>query len=155
LTASYEGFLGFTHISLAEFETLFAATRHAFDPRLFIFAYDEQGRLAGFAGGCLDCSDALRAMGTKDGLFGKLLFLYHRRQADRVLFYHGGLTPTEAARRSGLGRAGFYFLLRETLRAGYSQIIAAIRSADNSSRGLWGAGAPRAQREYALYELVL
>jgi hypothetical protein len=154
MMASYSGFLGYTDISREEFEQVFAAVRPALIPSCFILVYDESGQPAGFAGAILDLADALRAMQGRGGPIASARFLYHRRRADRLVFLHGGLTPRESTKRSGLGRAGFYYVIRQALDAGYARIVMALRAENSPSRGLLGKNVPRAQQEYALYELT-
>ena len=153
LTRSFCGFLGFTPISLKEFEQLFIRIRSAIHPRFFTFVYDESNVLAGFAAAYLDISDAIRAMKGEDHLIAKLRFISHVRQVNRILFYIAGMTPEEASKRSGLGRAGFYHIIRWVLAEGYDRMVIALMADGNPVRGLLRGNAVTAQRQYTLYEL--
>jgi hypothetical protein len=82
-------------------------------------------------------------------------FQYRRRRVKRLVFLHGGVTPREASKRSGLGRAGFYYVMQNALAHGYERIVMALRAENSPSRGLLGRNAPSPSREYALYEKVL
>lgn len=153
MTKSFCGFLGFTLISLTEFEQLFAKSRYAFHPRLFTFVYDEDNVLAGFGAAFLELSNAIRAMKGKDDFISKLRFLYHRRHVNRINFYIGGMTPEESKKGTGLGRAGFYYVIKQMLKEGFETLLLTLRLKGNKAHGLLGKNAPTPQREYALYEL--
>ncbi len=155
LTNSFSGFLGFTPISFEEFEQLFSKLRYALNPRLFVFVYDENNILAGFAVALLELSDAIRSMNGKDSLMSKLRFIYNQRRVNRVNYYAGGITPEEMAKMSGLGRALFYYIIRQTLNEGYENMIIALMAKHNRVHGFFGKYAKEIQREYALYELSL
>jgi hypothetical protein len=150
---SYCEFLGYTPISVREFSTLYAGLRYAADPRLFVFAYDKEGALAGFAGAFLEISDAVRRLHGKETLLGRIRFLLQRRRTDRVMFYIIGLTQAEAARRSGLGRAMNAHVLRQVLTAGYGTVLFALIMEGNRSMGLLGRDIPASRRRYTLFEL--
>jgi hypothetical protein len=152
LSESFRDFFGYTPISFEEFSLLFAKLRYAVDSRFFIFAYDEQDTLAGFAGALLELSDAVRLMSGKDNIIRRIKFLYDRRRTRRINFYIGGMTPEEAGRRSGLGRAGFACVLRHVLDAGYETVLFTLRAKGNVAHGLLGKHAPLPQREYAILE---
>jgi hypothetical protein len=79
-------------------------------------------------------------------------FLALRPRARRVNFYAGGVTPAEMAKQSGLGRAGFFHVLRQILDEGYEHVLVTLVSEDNSSNGFLGPLARDYGREYALYE---
>jgi len=153
LTKSFGSFLGFTPISFEEFFQLFAKGRYAVLPRLSVFAYDENNELAGFAVALLELSDAILAMNGKDNLVSKLKFLYKRRFVNRINFYIGGVTPEEAAKKTGLGRAGFYYVIHQMLKEGFESLLLTLRLKGNKAHGLPGKYAPKPQKEYALYEL--
>jgi len=152
LTASFRDFLGYTHIPFEEFERLFAEMRYAVHSRFVIFAYDENNVLAGFAGALLELSDAIRSMEGEGIMINKLKFLYRRRFVKRINFYIGGITPDEAVKGSGLGRAGFSCVLQQILKEGYETVLFTLRARRNVSHGLLGRNVPLPQREYALYE---
>lgn len=155
LTASYSGFLGYTGITLADFARIFTPARAAIYPPCFVLAYDESGKLAGFAGATKDLAIPLRALRGQVNPLALMRYHRRRRRVDRLVFCHGGMTPEEASKRSGLGRAGFYCVVRHALDAGYGRIVMAIRAENAPSRGLLGHHAPSAQWEYALYELTV
>lgn len=155
LTKSFNGFLGFTPISLSEFMQLFENSRYAFHPQLFTFVYDEHNVLAGFAAGLLELSDAIRAMNGKDNPIAKLKFICNRQRVNRINFYIGGITPEEAMKRSGLGRAGFYYIFRQILTEGFETVVVALMAKGNRVHKLLGEDTPKPQREYTLYELNL
>jgi hypothetical protein len=153
MTRSYKGFLGFTPLTFDEFELLFKGFGPVFDPRFAVLMYDEVGAVAGFAFAYPDHADAIRAMGGKTSFLAKLRFLIGRSSVNRVVFYMIGLTPEEGAKRRGLGKAGYYYILQEILRAGYGEAIVALTAEGNPSRRLVGALMENAQREYSLFEL--
>ena len=155
LHSSFAGFPGFTPISSVEFARLFASGKPALDPRLFCFVYNETGELAGFAGAFVDLGAAVRAMQGQHDLLARYRFQRERRHADRVNFYLGGITPREAARGTGLGRAGFYYVVRQSLGEGYLDLLMTLRRKGSPSRAMTARYAPKPQREYALYELSL
>jgi GNAT superfamily N-acetyltransferase len=153
LTRSFCGFLGFTNIPCDEFGRLFATTRPAVDPRLFVFVYDEKGNLAGFAGAFRDLSDGIRAMRGEDTFVARLRFRWAQPHAGRIIFYLGGITVDEARRGSGLGRAGLYYVIRQMLDAGYEMLLFALQAQGSPVRALLRGNAAQAQRQYTLYEL--
>jgi hypothetical protein len=153
MTKSFGGFLGFTPISFGEFLQLFAKSRYAFHPHLFTFVYDENNVLAGFGAAFLELSDAIRAMKGKEDLIAKLRFLQYRRRVNRINFYVGGMIPEEAKKGTGLGRAGFYFIINQMLKENFETLLLTLRLKGNKAHGLVGKNAPKPQREYALYEL--
>lgn len=153
MTKSFGGFLGFTPLSFEELRPLFSKARHALHPRLFMFTYDENDNLAGFAAAFLELSDAVRSMKGRNSLLAKLKFAYHRARVNRINFYIGGVTPEEVARRSGLGRAGFYYIINQILNEGFETVMLTLRLKGNFSHGLAAKDPTVPQREYALYEL--
>ena len=155
LTQSFSRFVGFTPIPLSEFMHLFEKSRYAFHPRLFRFIYDEQNVLAGFAVALLESSDAIRAMNGKDILQARLKFIYNRKRTNRINFYLLGITPEEAQKKTGAGRAGLYFIFNQILKEGFETAILALMAKGNRVHKLIGEVAPQPQREYTLYELNL
>jgi len=155
LSSSFARFPGFTPISPDEFARLFAAGRSGLKPQLSCFCYNENGEIAGFAAAFVDLGEAVRAMGGRHDLPARFRFLRSRHRANRINFYIGGITPEEEARRSGLGRAGFYYVIKQMLDAGYESLILTLRLKGNYSRALPGRDAPQPQREYALFETNL
>jgi hypothetical protein len=153
MTKSFSGFLGFTPVSFEELKRLFTRSRYAFDPRLFVLAYDESDNLAGFAAAFLELSEAIRAMNGEDSSFARLKFIYKRKQVSRINFYIGGVTPEELARNTGLGRAGFYYVINQMLNEGFETLLLTLRLRGNFAHSLLGKNAPKPQREYSLYEL--
>jgi hypothetical protein len=150
---SFGGFLDFTPLPSDEFVRLFSASRPALNPKFILFVNDENNIPAGFAVALLELSNAVRAMRGKTGLVSRLAFMARRRGARCVNFYAGGITPEEAARKSGLGRAGFFYILQQILDEGYEHVLVTLVSEHNRSNGLLGALADNYEREYALYEL--
>lgn len=155
LSSSFARFPGFTSISPEEFARLFASGRRGIHPRLSCFVYNEADELAGFAAAFLDLGAAVRTMRGRQDWLARLRFLGARRNADRVNFYIGGITPQEEARGTGLGRAGFYYVIHQMLALGYESLLLTLRLKGNPSRALPGKFAPTPQREYTLYELAL
>ena len=155
LTQSFSGFTGFTPIPLSEFMHLFEKSRYAFHSQLFTFIYDEHNVLAGFAVALLEMSDAIRAMNGKDNLRARLKFLFNRRRVNRINLYLLGITPAEAQKKTGAGRAGFYFILNQILKQGFENTTLALMAKGNRVHKLLGEDAPQPQREYSLYELNL
>lgn len=155
LIDSFRGFLGLTPISPEEFIRLYSPCRYALNPRLAVLAYDEQGELAGFALALIDLADAVRAMNGRDNLFGRLRFLARRSRADCVNFYAGGFTQKEMAKNSGLGRAGYAYIVRQIINAGYTRMIQSLIIKNGFSHALAGAHRKNIRREYALYEFNL
>jgi len=153
LTDSFSGFLGYTPISVAEFSALFSSFRHALDPRLAACSYDEGGRLAGFAIALLDLADAVRATRGRRNLAARLRFLTCCRRARRINFYVGGVTREEQAKASGLGRAGYAYIVRRILEAGYEEMVQSLIVKNGFSHALAGPFRKNIRREYALYEL--
>ena len=153
LIRSFAAFLGFTPISCEEFVRLYTPSRCTIHPRLLTFVHDERNLLAGFSGAFLEVSDAIRAMQGSDHLVARLKFALSRRRVDRALFYIGGITPGEARKRLGLGRAGFYHTVRQILSEGYETVVfALLRTTRNPARTILGENASAAQRLYTLYE---
>ena len=155
LAISYHDFLGYTPIPAKEFSTIYNGLRYAVDPRFFIFTYDNAGVPAGFAGALLELADAVRQLKGQDTLLGRIRFFLRRRRTDRINFYIIGLTPTESARRNGLGRAMLAYVLRQVLGAGYETVLFSLIAEGNRSWKLLGKDFPAPQRRYTLFELTL
>jgi|GEM_PF-587688 len=149
---SFGGFLGFTPIDLNDFIRLFLPVRAIFDSRFFIFMYDEQDRLAGFAGAFPEISDWIRMANGKSGYWSKFKLLWQRPPIRKILFYFGGITQQEAAKRMGLGKAGFAYTIEQVLLAGFDQIIMALMAADSKARGFVKGNWATDHRQYALYQ---
>jgi len=150
--ASFAGFPDFIPIPAGEFVKLFAPSRPALDPHLTLFVDDEAGRPAAFAVALLELSDAVRAMAGKTGPLRRLRFFARRSGCRRVNFYAGGVTPEEMARKTGLGRAGFFHILRAILDLGYEEMLITLVAEDNRSNAFLGPSAGDYGREYSLYE---
>jgi hypothetical protein len=153
LSISYQNFLGYTPISAKEFSAIYSGFRYAADPRFFIFAYDKVGALAGFAGAFFELAQAVRLFKGKETLLGRIRFFLRRRRPDRINFYIIGLTPTESAKKSGLGRAMTAHILRQVLAAGYEKVLFPLIVQGNRSWRLLGKDLPAPQRQYRLFEL--
>jgi hypothetical protein len=144
--------LGYTHISLAEFESLFTGYGAAFDPDLALIVYNEQDELAGFGVACIELAEAIQAMGGRTDFRSRLKFAYHRKRTRTANFYVGGVTPEEVARRSGLGRAAFYYLIQQALNKGFDTILLTLRLKGNFAHALAARSGCVPKREYALFE---
>jgi hypothetical protein len=153
VSESFSRFIDFTPIPAEEFLRLFGRSRPALVPRLGLFVTDERGLPAGFAVAILELAEAVRAMRGKTSTVGRLRFAALRTRARRVNFFAGGLTPVEIAKRSGLGRAAFHWILRQILQEGYEHVLITLISEDNRCNGFLGPLAKDYGREYALYEL--
>ncbi len=155
ICSSFAGSLGFTPLDIEEFKQLFRKTKYALHPKMFLLAYNPKDELCGFTFALLELADAIKAMNGKNSIISKLKFSYLRRQVNRINYYIGGITPEEIANRSGLGRAGFYVIVNEILKAGYENMLLTLRLKGNAAHGLPGRLSPIPQREYKLYELTL
>ncbi len=149
---SFSGFLGFTPIDLSEFARLFIPVRSIIDSRFFLFIYDEQDNLAGFAGAFPEISDWIRMVKEKNRYLSKFKFLIRRPPPSKILFFFGGISQQEAAKRSGLGKAAFAHTIEQILKAGFDQIIIALMAADSRARGLVKGNWATGHRQYALYQ---
>jgi len=153
LSISYRNFLGYTPISAREFSAIYSGFRYAADPKFFIFAYDKAGALAGFTGAFLELAEAVRLLRGKDTLLGRIRFFLRRRRPDRINFYIIGLTPTESAKKSGLGRAMTAYVLLEVLAAEYEKVLFSLGVQGSRFWGFLGKDPPAPQRQYTLFEL--
>ena len=153
ISNSFSSFTGYTPISFSAFRNIISSSRVALDPRLLIFFYDERGSLAGFTGSFLEISDALRSMNGRSHVGAKLKFFYRRAQAERVVFFFGGMSREEIQKRSRLGRAGFAYMVDQILQAGYDDVIFALMSQDSRARGSVHGYPAGGTCHYALYEL--
>lgn len=155
ISKSFGGFLGFTPLKVIELKQLFEKANCAIHPRMFAFVYNTENKLCGFAVALLELAEAVRSMNGRTNLTAKLKFLYHRRKVNKINFYLGGLTPEEIKNRSGLGRAGFYFILNEILKGGFDTMLLTLRLKGNLAHALPGRLSPKPQKEYALYQVAL
>jgi hypothetical protein len=153
LTKSFSGFLGFTPISIEDFQHLFDGSRQAIDPRLFVLIYDRNATLIGFAGAFLELSNAVRAMRGSSGLLGKLRFVKNRRHVDRILFHLGGYVTDNLREQAGLGRAAFYLIMRRIVDLGFQNVILALMARGNKIQNMFREVESANYREYTLYEL--
>ncbi len=153
LIRSFDAALGFTPISPAEFKQLFAIARWAFHPDLFTFVHDEQNRLAGFAAAFLDLSEVMRAHRGQPGLLAGLRCLYRSRRCNRILFYLCGATPEEAMKGADFGKALFYHVMHQIIKAGYESVLIALIARYGPMARMAGMNLPAPQRQYTLYEL--
>lgn len=152
LCESYGRFLGYTPIPFERFERIFEQLEPALDPDLFLLSWSPDGACAGFAVAFPDLAEPIRAMRGNSDLLAHLRFLAHRRHAHRLNFYIGGVTPQEEARGSGLGRAGFYYIINRGLEKGFTNLLLTLRLKGNKAHGLAARSGVVPQREYALYE---
>jgi hypothetical protein len=153
LTQAFAAFPGFTPIGLAEFRGLMSLARRVIHPGCSTFAFDEAGTLAGFTGVFVDVADAVRAMNGRTSLAGRMRFLWRRRTARRLLLHLGGITPAEAARRSGLGRALFHYTAERVRAEGCDAVMGSLIAQGNPVRRFFGSYAADERREYSLYEI--
>lgn len=149
---AFSDFLGYTPLPAEEFGVLLRRGLPAFDPRLAILVHNGDHQPVGFAIACIELGKAVRSMRGGRGPWSRAKFLYHRRQSRTVNFYIGGMTPEEVARRSGLGRAGFYHIISNALAMGCQTVLLTLRLKGNLAHGLAARSNLKAQREYALYE---
>ncbi|MCM2255785.1 MAG: hypothetical protein NDJ94_08955 [Vicinamibacteria bacterium] len=152
LVASFSGFVGFTPIGRDEFGALFGPARRALEPRCSTLVRDEAGRVAAFAVAFADLAPAVRAMRGRTSPWAWLRFFDERRRARRLMLHLGGVTPFEAARRSGVARALFHHTLRNAAGCGYPAVLATLIAAGSPMRRHYGACAEDRRREYALLE---
>lgn len=152
LTRSFGGFLGFTPIGLSEFRELMVMGRHALHPDCSTFIHDEEGVLAGFAGVFVDLGEAVRAMRGSLGPFARLRFWRQRRGARRLLLHLGGITPEEAAKRSGVALGAFSHVIEGLRAQGCEQALGTLVARGNPVRRLYAEYAADDRREYTLYE---
>jgi len=155
LMSSFNQFLGFTPISVNDFGKLFQKATYALHPKMFVLAYNNKNELAGFAIALIELADAIRSMNGENNLVANLKFSYLKNRAKKINFYIGGVTPEEMSNRSGLGRAGFYVIVNEILKAGYKTMLLTLRLKGNAAHGLPGRLSPIPQKEYKLYELEI
>lgn len=155
MSESFCDFLGFTPLCIEELKLLFKKALWAVHPRMFIFVYNPENKLCGFAMAIRELSDAIRSMKGTDNLPARLRFLYHRRKVRKINFYLGGVTAEEIKNRSGLGRAGFYFIINEILKGSYDTMLLTLRLKGNLAHGLPGNLSPEPQKEYALYQVEI
>jgi hypothetical protein len=153
IMAAFSRHPGFTHLSPEEFTRLFSGSGWAMHPQMTHFAYDPEGASAGFAAAFLEISDVVRAARQKRWLPALAAFTTRRRKTGWINFYIGGITPQEEKKGSGLGRVGFYRVIRGMLDLGYDKLMLTLRLKGNTSRSLPGRDVPDPQREYCLYEV--
>jgi hypothetical protein len=153
LTQSFAAFPGFTPIGLPDFRGLLSLARDVIHPRCSTFAFDEAGALAGFATVFVDVADAVRAMNGSNSLASRARFLWRRRAARRLLLHLGGITPAEAARHSGLGRALFHRTIGLLRAERCDAVMGSLIARGNPVRRFFGSYAADERREYALYEI--
>jgi hypothetical protein len=153
ITRTFDNFPGFTPLSYKEFLQLYSGRRLAIDPELVAFVYNVEGETAGFMAGFPELGDAVRAMNGRKSPVSALRFLKMRRRVDRINFNLAGAIHEETIKGSGLGRAGFYYIVNQALRRGYEKLLFTLRMVGNPSRSLPGPNTPAPQREYALFGL--
>jgi hypothetical protein len=127
--------------------------RHVVHPRCSTFAFDADGTLAGFATVFVDVADAVRAMNGRTSVASRLRFLWRRRHARRLLMHLGGITPAEAGRHSGLGRALFHHTAAQVRAERCDEVLASLIAEGNPMRRFFGSYAAEPRRAYALYEM--
>ncbi len=152
LNRSFSCFLGYTPTRFPEFRRVFGPNKVAIDPPIFVFARDAEDRLCGLAGSFVDVSDGVRSMRGRTTTMARARFAVNRAMSRRAIFYLGGITPEEATKRAGLGRAAFYHVLSQALRRGYTSVVVALMAQGNVVRGVLNGRGASAEREYALYQ---
>jgi hypothetical protein len=152
LCSSYQGFLGFTPISLAQFTARFKRLEPVLDPDLFVLTYDPHGTCVGFAAAIPDFPGAARAMAGRDHFLGRWAWARHVDRHPRLNFYLGGITPEAERAGFGLGRAGLYYIIRRALEKGYDTVMLTLRAKGNRAHALAARSGLTAQHEYALFE---
>jgi ribosomal protein S18 acetylase RimI-like enzyme len=155
IEGSYRNFLGLTQLGLEEFSEVFAAYARALDPRFAIGAWDAGENLAGFAIAYPDYARALRAMRGRETLLAKVGFYLRSRAVKRAVFFMIGITPKEAARRRGLGRALYFHCLNALLDAGIESVVFALLADDSPAWFLLGGRKNQPEKQYSLYEVRL
>jgi hypothetical protein len=153
LTRSFAAFPGFTPIALPDFLALTSLARVVVHPGCSTFAFDETGTLAGFTAVFLDVAHAMRAMNGSASLAARARFWRRRRTARRLLMHLGGITPAEAARRTGLGRALFHHTADLVRAERRDEVLGTLVAEGNPVRRFFGCHAADDRREYALYEM--
>lgn len=154
VTDSFSGFPGFTPISRAEFRRLFSAGRHAVRSELLNFVRDVDHRHTAFVSAFLDIARAARAMHGRDGLSGRLRFLWNRRHVDRVIIYMGGKAKHASRAARGLGVAGLGHTVTQIRELGFERLLVALMAEGSPIRHILHEAGLKGQREYALYELT-
>ncbi len=153
--SSFGGMLGFTAISLAEFETVCIASWEAFHPRLLTFVYNEKNLPVGFSAAFLDISDKIRGRSGQCKLLTQSRFEAARQADNRILFYLCGSVPKETTKKADFGRAVFYHTIRNILNEGYQTVLIALMSRAGAMARLVGEDVRDPQRQYTLYEIDL
>ena len=154
ISRSYDRFLAYTPIDLTEFKRLIGAFLSSVDPRFLTLIYDSGNQVAGFSIAYPDVSDAVRSMRGGDNLLARMRFRRRRSAADRMVYSSLGITPEEVEKRHGLGAAVTYQAIHHILDAGYYTTVLTFIGEDSPVRSMVGGRIDRAQRAYALYELV-
>lgn len=152
LSKSYRGFVGFTSTSLASFDRMFQRWEPVLDPDLFLLTYDPSGACVGFGVAFPDYPEAARALAGRSSLLGNTAWLRHLDAHPRLNFYIGGVLPEMERVGAGLGRAGFYCIIRAALDKGYDTVMLTLRVKGNRAHALAVRSGLTAQHEYALYE---
>ncbi len=153
INSSFRRFNSFTKIGLEEFRRNYSSLRHSVKPGFFSLIYNDEQTLAGFTGVFIDHSSAIRAMKGRSDILSKIKFAIKKNQADKVIFYSAGITPEQELKRSGLGRAGFYYGINKALEAGFDKMLIALMARNNFAHALIGEYAKYHDREYVLYEI--
>jgi hypothetical protein len=154
-TSSFGDFVCYSPPDKSEFMNVARQSAAAMDPRLFVLVYNDLDDLAGFGVALPEMARGMRALGGRRSVWGAARFAYYKRRARILNFYLGGVTQEEIRRRSGLGRAGFYWVLNNAMKAGYESVLFSLRAAGNAAHALLGPEAPEPERKYALYEARL
>ena len=149
---SFDGFPDYTPIPFTEFKALLSGVGFALAADVSGFVYDQAGRAVSFGVIFRDLAGAVRAMNGRITPLGALRFLSRLRKRRRFNFFAAGSLPEEEARGTGVGRAGFFAMIDESLRRGYTEFIFAQMPKDQPIQAFFRRLKIEPQREYTLYE---
>jgi len=153
VSRSFQAFLGWTPISLADFTGLYWRQWTTVAKPMSFLMFDAEDRPVAFAITFYELSAAVRAMHGRQGPVSKARFLIGRRSVQRVNLFAAGGIPEVQRRGIGLGAAGLYYVVDHALQNGFDDVIFALMAIDSPVQKLFRRAPSPAQREYALYEL--
>ncbi len=154
VSTAFANFEGFTSISLADFRSIVGRYLRFVGTELSTAIRAPDGRFAGFSVAYPDPSESIRGLEGRDDWTHRLK-LMRRRSPTQALHYMIGISPELLARRSGLGGALMYRTLQLILDANYQATLFALLSEDSPARHFAPDQVAVAEREYALFELLL
>jgi len=150
--ASFASFVGFTSISLAEFEKIVVNYLRFVGAQHSTMLRTPDGAIAGFSIAFPDPSDSIRNLRGRDDWLHRLKLL--RKPSSRAaVHYMIGLLPEMGALRRGLGGALFYKTMQMLIEGNFESVTFALVSEDSPARYLAMDRAEIAERKYALFEL--